>query len=204
VQPVDVRHGLKRWMCNDYGNRNPYGAYLVAFRHLKIRLLAPGGPPNLAPRHDIWPTDKAPIIRAGEGGAELVQLRWGFPSGRPKGPPVINMRSEIDAFPMAAALCPQLISMSSPENARQRTSGASPRLARTSSALPGWWRPVNDVHQAFMMLACEPGPDAAPIHNRQVVVLDRNQCRLMARPRISGEGPTQAKSCWHIRVEQIR
>jgi hypothetical protein len=30
-------------MCNDYGNRVPYTAYLRAFSHLKIRLSAPGG-----------------------------------------------------------------------------------------------------------------------------------------------------------------
>lgn len=68
-------------MCNDYGNRVPYSAYLEAFSHLKIRLFAKGGPPNLEPRDDIWPTDVAPIIRASENGAELVQPRWGFPPG---------------------------------------------------------------------------------------------------------------------------
>jgi putative SOS response-associated peptidase YedK len=82
-------------MCNDYGNRVPYSAYLEAFSHLKIPLFAPGGPPNLEPRDDIWPTDTAPIIRATPDGAELLQLRWGFPPGRPKRPPVINMRSPL-------------------------------------------------------------------------------------------------------------
>ena len=82
-------------MCNDYGNRVPYSAYLEAFSQLKIRLFAAGGPPNLEPRDDIWPTDVAPIIRSADGGAELIQLRWGFPPGRPKGPPVINMRSDL-------------------------------------------------------------------------------------------------------------
>jgi hypothetical protein len=43
------------------------------------------------PRDDIWPTDVAPIIRANEGGAELIQLRWGFPPGRRKGPSVIGL-----------------------------------------------------------------------------------------------------------------
>ena len=28
---------------------------------------------------------------------------------------------------------------------------------------------------AFTMLTCEPGPDVAPIHNRQIVVLDRSK-----------------------------
>ena len=73
-------------MCNDYGNRIPYSAYLEAFSHLKIRLVAPGGAPNLEPRDDIWPTDVAPVIRAREDGAELVQLRWGFPPCAAKGP----------------------------------------------------------------------------------------------------------------------
>jgi putative SOS response-associated peptidase YedK len=72
-------------MCNDYGNRVPYSAYLEAFSQLKIRLFAAGGPPNLEPRDDIWPTDVAPIIRSADGGAELIQLRWGFPPGRPQG-----------------------------------------------------------------------------------------------------------------------
>jgi putative SOS response-associated peptidase YedK len=93
-------------MCNDYGNRVPYTAYLEAFSHLKIRLFAPSGAPNLEPRDDIRPTDVAPIIHAAENGAELVQLRWGFPSGRPKGPPVINMRSEKRRFPHGRCLVP--------------------------------------------------------------------------------------------------
>ena len=93
-------------MCNDYGNRVPYSAYVEAFSDLKIPIFAPGGPPNLEPRDDIWPTDTAPIIRRGEKGAELVQLRWGFPPGRPKGPPVINMRSEKRRFVHGRCLVP--------------------------------------------------------------------------------------------------
>jgi putative SOS response-associated peptidase YedK len=65
---------------------------------------SPGGAPNLEPRDDIWPTDVAPIIRANKDGAELIQLRWGFPPGRPKGPPVINMRSEKRRFPRGRCL----------------------------------------------------------------------------------------------------
>jgi putative SOS response-associated peptidase YedK len=58
--------GAGALMCNDYGNRIPYSAYLEAFSQLKIRLFAPGGAPNLEPRDDIWPTDVAPVIRAHE------------------------------------------------------------------------------------------------------------------------------------------
>ena len=120
-------------MCNDYGNRVPYTAYLEAFSHLKIRLFAPGGAPNLEPRDDIWPTDVAPIIRVAENGAELVQLRWGFPPGRPKGPPVINMRSEKRRFPMADASCRLRIFTSLPGSAHRKTNGASLKMTRTGS-----------------------------------------------------------------------
>ena len=93
-------------MCNDYGNRIPYSAYIEAFSQLKVRVAVPGGAPNLEPRDDIWPTDVAPIIRSHEDGVELIQLRWGFPAARPKGPPVINMRSEGRRFPCGRCLVP--------------------------------------------------------------------------------------------------
>ena len=38
----------------------------------------------------------------------------------------------------------------------------------------GLWRPMPDgAGDAFTLLTTEPGPDVAPIHNRQVVVLER-------------------------------
>jgi hypothetical protein len=38
----------------------------------------------------------------------------------------------------------------------------------------GLWRPMPDgAGDAFTLLTTEPGPDVAPIHNRQMVVLDR-------------------------------
>ena len=126
-------------MCNDYGNRIPYSAYLEAFSHLKIRLFTPGGAPNLEPRDDIWPTDVAPIIRANKDGAELIQLRWGFPPGRPKGPPVINMRSEKRRFPRGRCLCHT--SMSLPGSDHRRTSGASPKSVRIGSVSLGFGGP---------------------------------------------------------------
>ena len=57
--------------------------------------------PNLKPREDIWPTDRAPVIRRLEDGTnEFSESRWGFPPTRPKGVPVINFRSEGRRFPV--------------------------------------------------------------------------------------------------------
>jgi hypothetical protein len=47
-------------MCNDYGNYVDYADYLAAFSQTCIPVKWPDAIPNLQPRDDIWPTDKAP------------------------------------------------------------------------------------------------------------------------------------------------
>src|SRR6202008_710032 len=82
-------------MCNDFGNNIPYSDYLAAFSQTCIPVKWPNAAPNLEPRDDIWPTDRAPVIRRLEDGTnEFSELQWGFPPARGKGPPVINFRSE--------------------------------------------------------------------------------------------------------------
>ncbi|RFB84652.1 hypothetical protein B5K11_31350 [Rhizobium leguminosarum bv. trifolii] len=39
--------------------------------------------------------------------------------------------------------------------------------------ISGIWRETLEVRQAFTMLTMEPGPDIAPYHDRQIVVLER-------------------------------
>jgi putative SOS response-associated peptidase YedK len=39
--------------------------------------------------------------------------------------------------------------------------------------IAGIWRANKDVGEAFTMLTMEPGPDIAPYHDRQIVILDR-------------------------------
>ena len=82
-------------MCNDYGNHIDYADYLTALSQTRIPVKWPDAIPNLQPRDDIWPTDKAPVIRRIEDGTnEFTELRWGFPPTQPKRPPLINFRSE--------------------------------------------------------------------------------------------------------------
>ena len=68
------------FMCNDFGNNIPYSDYLAAFSQTRIPVKWPNAAPNLEPRDDIWPTDRAPVIRRIEDGTnEFSELRWGFP-----------------------------------------------------------------------------------------------------------------------------
>ena len=74
-------------MCNDYGNYVDYADYLAAFSQTRIPVKWPEAIPNLQPRDDIWPTDRAPVIRRLEDGTnEFTELRWGFPPSQPKRP----------------------------------------------------------------------------------------------------------------------
>lgn len=42
---------------------------------------------------------------------------------------------------------------------------------RARFCIAGLWRNAPEVGDAFTMLTSEPGPDVAPYHNRQIVVL---------------------------------
>src|SRR5262245_15120152 len=91
-------------MCNEYRFKQSLDRIAQEFGALKLPLAWSGGAPNLEPRESIRPTDPAPVILGGEGGAELKQLRWGFAqAGRP---PVINYRSEGRRFAAGRCLIP--------------------------------------------------------------------------------------------------
>jgi putative SOS response-associated peptidase YedK len=190
-------------MCNDYGNDVPYSAYVEAFSHLKIRLFAAGGPPNLEPRDDIRPTDRAPIIRATEDGAELVQLKWGFPPARPKGPPVINVRSEGRRFAHGRCLVPASHFYEFTGTRYPKTKWRFTKAGEDWFCIAGIWRPVESGSAVFTMLTCAPGPDVAPIHNRQVVVLLRSQWAVWLDPAQPERELLRPSPAGALNVEQI-
>lgn len=159
-------------MCNDYGNDIPYSAYLEAFSQTRIPVRFPRAAPNLEPRADIWPTETAPVIRRTDDGTEFTQLRWGFPPARPKGAPVINFRSENRRFSKGRCLVPashffEFTGSKSPKSKWKFT-----KAGEDWFCIAGLWRPLPEG-AAFTMLTTEPGPDVAPIHNRQIVILER-------------------------------
>jgi putative SOS response-associated peptidase YedK len=161
-------------MCNDYGNRIPYSAYVEEFSQLRIPVKFPQASPNLEPRDDIWPTEIAPVIRQTDEGAEFAQLRWGFSPAKPKAPAIINFRSEGRRFPKGRCLVPashffEFTGTKSPKSKWRFTKAGAEWFC-----FAGLWRRFPDgTGDAFTLLTAEPGPDVAPIHNRQVIVLER-------------------------------
>jgi putative SOS response-associated peptidase YedK len=162
-------------VCNDFGNRIPYDEYLRAFSQIHVPVHFPKAAPNIEPRDDIWPTDPAPVIRRLEDGTnEFAQLRWGFPPARPKGAPIINFRSEGRRFPVGRCLVPASHFYEFTGTGSPTTKWRFTRAGEDWFCFAGLWRPLpNGSGDAFTILTTAPGPDVAPIHDRQVVVLDR-------------------------------
>jgi len=193
-------------MCNDYGSHIPYDAYLQAFSQIRIPVRFPAAAPNLQPRDDIWPTETATIIRHLEDGTnEFAQLRWGFPPGRPKAALVINFRSEGRHFPVGRCLVPashffEFTGTKSPKSKWKFT-----KAGEDWFCFAGLWRPMPGGNgDAFTLLTTEPGPDVAPIHTRQMVVLDRDDWRAwldLSKPEAALLRPLPAGS---LAVEQVR
>jgi putative SOS response-associated peptidase YedK len=191
-------------MCNDYGNDIPYSAYLKAFSETRIPVRFPQAAPNLEPRADIWPTDTAPVIRQIDDGAEFTQLRWGFPPAKPKGAPIINFRSEGRRFPKGRCLVPASHFFEFTGSKAPKAKWKFTKAGDEWFCFAGLWRPMPEGGDAFTLLTTEPGPDVAPIHNRQVVILERADWRAWLRlERPEGEllRPLPAGA---LAVEQVR
>ncbi|WP_445191953.1 SOS response-associated peptidase family protein [Sphingomonas sp. Tas61C01] len=182
-------------MCNEVARRIALGQLREDWSQLKIPLLFPEGLPNLAPLDSIRITDTTLVIRAANGdaaapgSAEAIQRRWSWPG--PGGKPVYNYRSDgrdlrtgrclipVDAFyefttPAAEPGAPK---------AKRKHKWAFAHAADDWFCIAGLWRsgvagkdgaPVDGHGEAFTLLTTEPGPDVAPYHSRQVVVLPRS------------------------------
>jgi len=192
-------------MCNDYANHVPYSVYVEVFGQMRLPLLLPKAAPNLEPRDDIWPTETAPIIRRHGDGVELAQLRWGFAPGRPKAPPVINFRSEGRRFPNGRCLVPASHFYEFTGKKSPKSKWKFSKAGEEWFCFAGLWRPAADqTPEAFTLLTTGPGPDVAPIHDRQMVVLERTDWAAwldLTRPEAELLRPLPAGS---LEVEQVR
>lgn len=185
-------------MCNDYRFRKPLGRLREEFGELGLVLTFAGGAPNLEARDDIWPTEKAAVVTAGATGpAELALLAWGFP--RPKGGPVINFRSDGRTFGHGRCLVPadgfyEFTGASRPKSKWLFTIGEDELFC-----FAGLVR-----EDRFTLLTMPPGPDVAPYHDRQVVVMPRDRWAAWLDPAVPSEGLIAPPPAGTFRVVQVR
>lgn len=162
-------------MCNLYRLHKATDAIVALVRALELPLTYPEGLPNFEPR-DVRITERAPILRAsGDGGGiELLQRRWSWPGAH--GKPVFNFRGEGRRFAPSercVVIADGFYEYTAPAGTGKKTKD------RWLFTWPGhaWFGIAgivrNDpaVGPAFTLLTCQPGPDIAPYHARQVVLL---------------------------------
>jgi putative SOS response-associated peptidase YedK len=114
---------------------------------------------------------QADDIKIGDG-VELIQLRFGFPP-KGRGGPVFNFRSEGRDFAdskrclVLGSAFFEFTGKKYPKAKHRFTLADHPMMA-----IAGLWRETEgNQPPAFTMLTTAPGPDVAPIHGRQIVVL---------------------------------
>lgn len=197
-------------MCNEYLRDKTPEQLAIEFSELKLPIRFPEGTPNLPPAQSVKISDRAPIVRASAEGAELVMRRWSWPG--PTGKPVYNFRSEGRRFGPERCLivADGFYEFTDPppmEGAPKRRPKSKWLFTMTGApffCIAGIWRAHEEVGEAFTMLTTEPGPDVAPYHSRQVVVLGPDDWARWLNPDVPAAdvlGPAQAGT---LAVTQVR
>jgi putative SOS response-associated peptidase YedK len=126
----------------------------------------------LLPADDVRFGDRGPVLRAMGNGVELVAMRFGFPPPRRKAGPIFNVKSDGRRF-ADSRRCVIVLSgffeftgSKYPKAKHRFTLKDSPVMG-----IAGLWNEDADGALSFTMLTTAPGPDIAPIHDRQVCVL---------------------------------
>jgi putative SOS response-associated peptidase YedK len=153
-------------------------AIVALARELGHEVDFPEDVPNFQPR-DVRITDRAPILRPVGERTALVERRWSWPGA--SGKPVFNLRGEGRRFASAercVILADGFYEFTAPSEpgGRKKQRWLFTLAGQTWFGLAGIVRADPAVGEAFTMLTCPPGPDVAPYHSRQVVVLDPASC----------------------------
>jgi putative SOS response-associated peptidase YedK len=192
-------------MCNDYEQHIRYAEYCKMMQELALGLPAHQGEADLPQTDNVRIGDLGPVMRASGNVIELTQMRFGFPP-KGRGGPVFNFRSEGRDFSdsrrclIPASAFFEFTGKKYPKAKHRFTFADHPMMA-----IAGLWRD-GEANQppSFTMLTTEPGPDVAPIHDRQVVVVPPQRWAdwiYLSRPENELLAPCPAGS---LRVEQVR
>jgi putative SOS response-associated peptidase YedK len=162
-------------MCNLFASKIGWAEYVEAFEALRMPVVdpPPHAAPNLEPLEGVRPTDPTPLTVRAPGGVALRTMRWGFVQEGKRGP-LTNFRSEGRRF------APELRCLVPCSYFFEFTGAKSPktrwRFTRTDGewlGFAGYLRPDENGGR-WTLLTTAPGPDVAPIHDRQPVMLERS------------------------------
>lgn len=195
-------------MCNDYRLMVDVAAIVEDFADLKIKIRFSEGPPNIQAREDIKITDVGPIIRSVEGTrgeGDLVRRRWSWPGQNKR--PVYNFRSDGREFTSNRCLIVAdgfyEFTDSAEKGKKRKDKWLFTKRNEPIFCIAGIWRETKDVGEAFTMLTMGPGPDIAPYHDRQVVILERDAWADWLDPMVSAQSLIRPLPPSSFLVEQV-
>lgn len=156
-------------MCNTYRFRPLTGQPFEEIRQTGISLEFPQGRPNIEPRDDIRIGDSAPVVTRTKDGVAVRMMTWAWKS--PQGRPVFNFRSDERSFAnsLRCAIPADGFYEFTDALAGQKR---KTRWLFTMVDAPAFWIAGVIRDGAFSMLTTTPGPDVAPYHDRQIVLLE--------------------------------
>jgi len=155
-------------MCSQFQNKLPLYELGQTFRDTAFPLRFPQGLPNIEPVEQFTIGDRAPVVVGEPAGADLQLLPFGWKG--PGGRPVFNFRSDGRRFGEAVrCLVPAtgFFEFTDPQPGEKRKT----KWLFTLSDQPWFWMAGVVRDGGFALLTTSPGPDIAPYHDRQVVVL---------------------------------
>lgn len=193
-------------MCSDYRLLVSLSEAEKVLAEAGVPVSFPDGRPNIEPRDDIRITDRSPIVRAAaSGGYEMVTRSWSWPG--PGGKPVYNFRSEGREFSRGRCLilADGFYEFTTPADpkAKRKHKWLFTLLGRELFGIAGLWRTHAGVDEAFTMLTTEPGPDIAPYHNRQIIILPSSDFVRWLDPRMTAREVLRPLPAGSLKIEQI-
>lgn len=204
-------------MCNEAYRRVQIGQVRDDWSDLRIPLRFPEGIPNFAPLDGFKITDRVEILRPATDdphAVEMVTRRWSWPA--PGGKPVYNFRSDGRRIPLASRCLIPVDGFfeftdppsTAPDGPGRRHAPKS-KLAFTLRdhawfCIAGVWRNDPQVGEAWSMLTCPLGPDIAPYHSRQVVVLSLSDCGRWLDPDVPAAELCRPLPNGSLDVRQVR
>jgi putative SOS response-associated peptidase YedK len=193
-------------MCNDYESYIRYAEYREMMQKLSIEVPPHETELDLPQADDIKIGDTGSVMRSiGDDVVELTPMKFGFPPSG-KGGPVFNFRSEGRHFDeskrclITASAFFEFTGTKYPKAKHRFTMTDAPFMA-----IAGLWRQgEGNQPSSFAMLTTEPGPDVAPIDNRQIVVLRPSDWKAWLKLSKSEDDLLRALAAGSLHVELVR
>lgn len=158
-------------MCNEYEQQIAWVSYCEMMQNLAWEVPGDQSALDLPQAPSIRISDLGSALVADGDAARLVRMRFSWEV--PNRGPMFNIRADNPQLPkMTRALVPasaffEFSGEKAPKSKHRVTLNGAPFMAIAAA-----WKPAKgNLPAAFAMITVDPGPDLAPYHARQVVVL---------------------------------